>query len=251
MFEEYGVLSTKLYQHTKPVGHSIDGDIEYYDAKLKERTGSVLEAGVGTGRMLIPFLKKGIEMDGVDLSPDMLNQCKSNMQQHQVSTNLFQQDLTQLALERKYNTIIMPTGSFCLLPRDKVDTLLHNLSSHLEKGGQFIFDTLFPTEFRAGQVDVSDYSLTSESGIVFTSTSKVIDWLEQSVSYIHKYELLRRGTVEKTEISHFVLNWYGLKELEWLLKQAGFSTIRYEVGYGNDSHSSVVTFIADKADSLT
>ncbi|WP_440897883.1 class I SAM-dependent methyltransferase [Amphibacillus sp. Q70] len=251
MFEEYGELSTKLYQHTKPVGHSIDGDIEYYGAKLKERKGSVLEAGVGTGRMLIPFLKEGIEMDGVDLSSDMLNQCKINMEHHQVNTNLFQQDLTQLALERKYKTIIMPTGSFCLLPSDKMDALLHNLFSHLEDGGQFIFDTIFPADFRTGQVEVRDYSLTSESGIVFTNTSQAIDWLKQSVSYINKYELLSGGTIEKTEISHFVLNWYGLKELELRLKQAGFSTIQYEVGYGKDSHSSVATFIADKVDKLT
>jgi len=30
MFKEYGELSTRLYEHTKTIGHSIDGDIEYY-----------------------------------------------------------------------------------------------------------------------------------------------------------------------------------------------------------------------------
>ena len=29
MFKEYGELSTILYKHTKPVGYSIDGDIEH------------------------------------------------------------------------------------------------------------------------------------------------------------------------------------------------------------------------------
>jgi hypothetical protein len=49
MFNEYGKLSTMLYEHTKPIGYSINGDIEYYSEKLKNLSGRVLEAGVGTG----------------------------------------------------------------------------------------------------------------------------------------------------------------------------------------------------------
>lgn len=37
MFKEYGELSTKLYEITKPVGYSMGGDIEYYYEKLKNR----------------------------------------------------------------------------------------------------------------------------------------------------------------------------------------------------------------------
>ncbi|WP_194165545.1 class I SAM-dependent methyltransferase [Oceanobacillus sp. CFH 90083] len=222
------------------------GDIAYYYKKLKNRHGSILEAGVGTGRMLIPFLKEGIAIDGVDISSDMLEQCKVNMRNHQVNTNLFRQDLTQLDLDKKYHTIIMPTGSFCLLPRNQINTFLQTLYNHLEEGGQFIFDTLLPTDFHAGDIAISNYPLTEDSGILFTNTSKEIDWLKQKVSYIHKYELLRKGAVEKTEISHFVLYWYRLQELELLLKNIGFSNIDYEVGYGRGDDSSLITFIANK-----
>ncbi|MFD1067467.1 class I SAM-dependent DNA methyltransferase [Oceanobacillus locisalsi] len=246
MFKEYGELSTKLYEMTKPVGHSMNGDIEYYDEKLKNREGSVLEAGVGTGRMLIPFLKKGIAVDGVDISPEMLEQCKVNMREHQVHTNLLQQDITQLNLDRKYHTVIMPTGSFGLLPRNQIHAFLQNVYQHLEEDGQFIFDTLLPIDFKTGDIDISHYPLTADSGILFTNTSKDIDWLEQKVSYIHKYELVHKGAVEKTEISHFILHWYGRKELELLLEKMGFGNIDYEIGYGQDNDPSLITFIAHK-----
>ncbi|WP_130860339.1 class I SAM-dependent DNA methyltransferase [Gracilibacillus phocaeensis] len=247
MFKEYGELSTKLYEHTKPIGHSIDGDIEYYEQKLTDRQGPILEAGVGTGRMLIPFLKKGIAIDGVDLSFDMLDQCKKNMQTHQVDTNLYQQDLMQLSLPQTYDTIIMPTGSFCLLPKDQIELLLQNLYHSLKKGGQFIFDISLPTDFKANETEINSYALTKNSGILFTSISEDINWIEQHVSYIHKYELLDQGAIQQTEISHFTLFWYGLNELKMLLENAGFNSVDDEIDYGKAKNGSIVTFIAEKA----
>lgn len=35
MFKEYGTLSTMLYEHKNPAGHSVGGDIEFYSNKLK------------------------------------------------------------------------------------------------------------------------------------------------------------------------------------------------------------------------
>lgn len=68
-----------FYECLKPVGHSIDGDIEYCSRRLEDITGRVLEAGVGTGRMLIPLIKKGLTIDGIDSSPEMLEQCRINL----------------------------------------------------------------------------------------------------------------------------------------------------------------------------
>lgn len=70
MHEEYGELSTLFYELTKPVGHSLEGDIEYYLGKLQGTKGRVLEAGVGTGRVLIPLLLNGFIADGVDSSAE-------------------------------------------------------------------------------------------------------------------------------------------------------------------------------------
>lgn len=90
MFKEYGPLSTMMYQKTKAVGQSLDGDIEYYYDFLQDVKGSILEAGVGTGRVLIPLLEKGLNVEGVDVSEDMLSQCKQNMEAYSVSTFVYQ-----------------------------------------------------------------------------------------------------------------------------------------------------------------
>ena len=60
MFSTYGPLSTLVYDMTKPVGHSIDGDIEYYKERLKTCQGRILEAG--------KLYLKNVENEGNSLS---------------------------------------------------------------------------------------------------------------------------------------------------------------------------------------
>lgn len=42
MFSHYSELCTEVYDLTKPVGHSIGGDIEYYRNRLKSCTGRII-----------------------------------------------------------------------------------------------------------------------------------------------------------------------------------------------------------------
>ena len=245
MFKEYGKISAKLYEHTKPVGHSINGDLEYYAEKLKNLSGRVLEAGVGTGRILIPLAKKSITIDGGDISGDMLEQCKANMEQHDIAANLYKQDLTQLSLPHKYDAIIMPTGSFCLLPKLAVHDILGGFYNQLDDGGKLIVDLEMPTDFREGETSTSHFPLSADTGILLTVFNKKIDWFAQKVSSVYRYELLKGGEVIQTELSHFVLHWYGITEFEMLLARSGFKSFEHEIGYGN-KQSQIVTFTALK-----
>ncbi len=245
MFKEYGELSTMLYEHTKPVGFSIDGDIEYYTEKLKNLSGRVLEAGVGTGRMLIPLIKYGITIDGVDISAEMLLQCKANMEKHNVTAELYEQDLTALSLPHKYDAIIMPAGSFCLLPRERIQEVLALFHNHLNIGGKVIIDLEMPSHFKEGRADTSSFPITDDTGILLSVVNGKIDWIAQKTSSVNIYELVEKGEVTKTEISNFTLYWYGISEFEMRLTLAGFKDCVYETGYGNNQ-SEIVTFIAFK-----
>ena len=76
MFSFYSTLCTELYDYTKPVGYSLNGDIEYYEERLKNCRGRILEAAVGSGRVIIPLLEAGFTVDGIDYSPEMLESCR-------------------------------------------------------------------------------------------------------------------------------------------------------------------------------
>jgi hypothetical protein len=61
----YGRLATEAYDMDKPIGHSF-GDVEFYLERLKSCTG----------RVLIPLMEAGLEIEGTDNSPEMLTICR-------------------------------------------------------------------------------------------------------------------------------------------------------------------------------
>lgn len=88
------------------------GDIEYYQDKLKDCKGRILEGMVGSGRVIIPLLETGLIVDGVDYSPEMLASCRQRCEERGVQTNFYKSNLQELSLPNKYEAIIIPAGSF-------------------------------------------------------------------------------------------------------------------------------------------
>lgn len=245
MNQEYRELSTIYYNLTKPVGYSIEGDIEYYTRSLKDFAGLVLEAGVGTGRVLIPLLKQDVKIEGVDSSAEMLERCRINLKKHGLEAVLYEQDIMNLDLPKKYDAIIIPAGSFCILPKDKVEVALRNLYHHLNEGGKLIIDLEMPSSFQEGQTAISKVPISEEKLIKLTSYSDKIDRRLQRISYINKYELIEKDKVLKTEGAEFILYWYETQEFAQRLSMEGYQNIRFCQGYGH-KESDIITFTAEK-----
>ena len=51
-------------------------EIAYFQQQIEQCGQPVLDAGCGTGRLLIPFLRAGLDVDGCDISGDMLAYCR-------------------------------------------------------------------------------------------------------------------------------------------------------------------------------
>ena len=67
-------LCTQFYDIDKPEAPA--GPLRYYRQLIERRGGPVLEAMCGSGRFLVPLAMDGIDIDGVDASPEMLAACK-------------------------------------------------------------------------------------------------------------------------------------------------------------------------------
>ena len=89
MLSYYSKLSSEVYDIDKYVGLSF-GDVEFYSDRLASYTGNILEPGVGTGRILIPLLEKGLKVDGFDVSSEMLKVCRNNCVKRGLNPKLFE-----------------------------------------------------------------------------------------------------------------------------------------------------------------
>ena len=83
---------------------------------LIERSGEpALDVGCGTGRLLLDYLRAGIDIDGVDNSPEMLALLREKAAAVGLSPALHLQEMQDLDLPRRYRTIIVPSSSFQLV----------------------------------------------------------------------------------------------------------------------------------------
>ncbi|MCE7989431.1 MAG: class I SAM-dependent methyltransferase [Caldilinea sp. CFX5] len=99
----------------------------------------------GTGRFLIPFLQRGMPIDGIDASPHMLAACQQRCDEHGLSVTLSQQLLQDLDLPHRYGYIFLPDRAISLL-YDKTVGLqaLRRLYDHLLPGGKLALDIQTP-----------------------------------------------------------------------------------------------------------
>ena len=99
-----------------------------------------LDLGCGVGRLLLPLLRAGLDVDGCDISGDMLRHCRQQAAAQGLSARLYRQPMHALDLPRKYG-IIFICASFNLAgKRDHGLAALQRCFSHLREGGALLFD---------------------------------------------------------------------------------------------------------------
>jgi len=108
----------------------------YYLEVIKAHGQPVLDVGCGTGRLLLDYLAQGIDVDGVDNSPDMLALCRQKAGRLGRQPRLYQQFMERLALPRAYRTILVPSSSLQLvIEPEAVAQSMRRLVAHLAPGG--------------------------------------------------------------------------------------------------------------------
>ncbi|MDR0140242.1 class I SAM-dependent methyltransferase [Metabacillus idriensis] len=253
MFSSYSRLAAEVYDIDKPVGHSF-GDIEYYRERLREVKGRILEPGAGSGRIYIPLLQDGLNVEGIDQSPEMLESCKKRCEERGLSPVLHEMDMSEMKLQRNYEAIIIPAGTFLLLEDRKKSILaLKNFYDHLAAGGRLILDLYLQPDTALNEVKTKTW-LTPEQNVITMESKRVeVNFLEQySVSYL-KYEKWQDGKLIDTELQRFAMRWYGVREFKLVLERLGFTDIvisaDYTYGKAPVHADQTITFEARKPES--
>ncbi|WP_418186948.1 methyltransferase domain-containing protein [Aliarcobacter lanthieri] len=250
MFDFYGKLSSEVYELDKPIGSSF-GDVEYYLSRLKDIKGPILEPATGTGRILIPLLEAGLDVSGFDLSNEMLDICKNNCNKRNLNPELFTDKMEIFKTDKKYNAIIVPTGTFLLIyEREKSIKALKNFYNHLNKDGKLILD--IEVQNNINELEISNRSWTNEKDEIINLSTQVmqIDYINQFTIYHNKYEKIKENKVIQNELEKFVLRWYGIEEFKLILESLGYKNIiissDYKYNIYPNKAGQIVTFEANK-----
>jgi SAM-dependent methyltransferase len=193
--------------------------------------GPVLDVGCGTGRTLLDFMQQGIDIDGVDVSPDMLALCRQKAAKAGLKPKLYLQNMQALDLPRKYRCITVPSSSFQLLLESALPLLtMERFFQHLVSGG--VLAMPFMTLWKTGDPLESEWTkeaLRPEDGALVRRTSwshfNPASGMEDTRDL---YQILRDGQVIATEIhdqAPATLS-YTQAAAYALFEQAGFDNIQ-------------------------
>lgn len=118
-------------------------ETDYY-GRFVEQGQPALDAGCGTGRLLLPWLRAGYDVDGCDVSDDMIARCRDRANRDGLDPTLLVQPLHELDPPRRYRTIVacgvLGLGS----TRAQDQQSLQRFHDVLEPGGTLLLDNEVP-----------------------------------------------------------------------------------------------------------
>jgi SAM-dependent methyltransferase len=225
-------------------------EVPYFQRYIEDDGQPALDVACGTGRLLLPYLRAGLDVDGCDVSADMIAFCRDKAEAEGLSPTLWAQPMHELDPPRKYRTIYV-CGAFGLgSTREQDFEALRRFREHLEPGGTLLLDIEVPyadaelwrywrKEERQALPEAASRpgSLRRASdGTELGLRSRVVDLdpLAQRVMYEMHAEQWCDGELESEEDQTLTIGLYFRNELLMLLERAGFADVKVE---GDHNHA--------------
>jgi SAM-dependent methyltransferase len=127
---------------------SREEDVAYYRAVAVGK-GSVVEHGVGNGRIALPLARDGVRVVGVDHCRPMLDDLRARLAKEPPNVRrritLVEGDLRRTTVKGRVPLVICPFNTALhLYTRPDVEAWLACVKRQLEPGGELVFDVAMP-----------------------------------------------------------------------------------------------------------
>jgi SAM-dependent methyltransferase len=244
----YGVVARWWAEFTTS-GPEIDLFRRYVEAGQP-----ALDVACGTGRLLIPYLKAGLDVDGCDVSSDMIALCRERAEREGLSPTLRVQPMHELDMPRRYRTIYV-CGAFGLGgERAHDEEALRRIHRHLEPGGTLVLDNEVPYVDNWGKLGRKELPepwpepgprRTGSDGTEYELRSRVVDIdpLAQRVTKEMRGFMWRAGSLVAQDEHVLAMTLYFTHELRLMLERAGFSDIEMRGDYGDEEPTPETEFV--------
>jgi SAM-dependent methyltransferase len=198
---------------------------------VKKHGQPVLDVGCGTGRILLDFMQQGIDIDGIDNSPDMLTKLQEKAQTLNLTPTVYQQEMNNLSLPRKYQTILVPSSSFQLVLDPALPpVVMERFYEHLLPGG--VLAMPFMTLWKPGDPLEGEYTREitrpGDGALIRRWSRSRFDPETDFEHTVDRYEILHDGQIIASEEHRQspATRSYTHKQAIDLYQQAGFRDIQ-------------------------
>ena len=237
-------------------------DLPFYVDLAKRIGGPVLEIACGTGRVLLPIAREGIEIHGVDNSPAMLGILRKRLAieppEVAAKVRLYEGDMREFRLGRKYPLAIMPFRPMqhMYTVTDQVNAL-RTAAFHLAGNAMLVFDVFYP-KFEVLQSGIGQEILefewpdpTNAKRVVRRFFRKdAVDKIQQVFSFTFLVRTYEGERLVLEETVAMTLGYYTYPHLRALFQLAGLQVVEEYGSFARnalDNSATEMIFLLKKA----
>lgn len=105
--------------------------------------GPILELGIGTGRVALPLVRRGIEVHGIEASEAMVAKLRAKPDGARIAVSIG--DFADADVEGEFSMVYVPFNTiFCLLTQDDQLRCFRNVARKLSREGVFVVEAFVP-----------------------------------------------------------------------------------------------------------
>ncbi|MFD4596107.1 class I SAM-dependent methyltransferase [Streptomyces rubiginosohelvolus] len=228
-----------VYDDIYPSTPDLD-DIATYLLTLAAPGASVLELGVGTGRVALPLAERGFDVTGVESSEGMLARLAEKDPERRITP--VQGDFSGLDLGRSFDVVLAPFNVLCCaMAVDEQIALMHAMARHVTAEGHVVIETFDPSDYHVQKKnEVNTYPIGARGALI-----ESVGVLPASQNMMLQSTLFLDGDAPKSATTVMRYVWPG--ELDLLGAIAGLELVGRYAGWreqpfdGGDSRKMCVS----------
>ncbi|GLF95446.1 class I SAM-dependent methyltransferase [Streptomyces yaizuensis] len=218
----YTGIVAEIYGPLKAVAQDPEPSASF----VREAGSPALELGCGDGDPLLDLRRRGLDVEGVDASADMLDRCRRRAREQGVEVAVHHQRMEALDLPRRYRAIFLAGPTFNLLPDDTTAlAALRGVRDHLAEGGTALVPLFVPSPTPADQIGKVRTATADDGAELRVSVvSEERDEAARTQTTLLRYERHHEG--QSTVVDRpWVLHWYTRQGFDGLAAAAGLTAV--------------------------
>jgi SAM-dependent methyltransferase len=254
-------ISSKYYDDAYAAAPDLV-DLPFYLDLARKIGGPVLEMGCGTGRVLLPIARAGIEIHGLDGSSAMLQVLRSHIAQEPAAVQnkvaIHQGDMRTFRGECAYALVTIPFRPLqhMYTVEDQV-AALKTAAFHLQEKGILAFDVFFPKfEGLVSKGGVErlelEWPVASHPGRIIRRYVRrdSLDKVSQNYSVTFFYRTYDGEALVSEETAPLKMCWYTYPQLKALFLLAGLEVVEEYGSFAKtqlDNNATDMVFLLKRA----
>ncbi|MEC1179667.1 class I SAM-dependent methyltransferase [Metasolibacillus meyeri] len=218
----YGSLCSLFYDLSKPTAPT--DELNFYMSYVNKDM-SILEPMCGSGRFMLEFIQNGYDIDGFDISEEMITRFQEKLEGNHYNGILQRCEFSTFHPNKLYDFIFIAAGSFSLITdHEQILSYLTFLKNWLQPNGKIALTVFTNIEYRNGQpteaVDTPRAVQQQSIEIQLTGSTSYnpINGVTHSKM---TYDLFENGIKTKSENEDFYVKYYQPNEFEAFAAKAG------------------------------